>query len=201
MCRLKACSVERTFSALYHNYNLYREKGECGIQRQNYHQAPLLCKNHTGNTAATVSGRVNNVSSVLRLCSVVPIMAVKVCGIFSRVILLYLFIFPSQYLNTDPISHTSNFPVPPSQLPSSLDSPQSHSVSLSLSLNPSLPVFLCSVSWKIGFKRPLLWTRASHTVGPVRFIFHTTEGEKIGAGERERHEEWRRIVLTSHWNQ
>lgn len=45
---------------------------------QNYPQAPLLCKNHRGNTAATVSGLVNNVPSVLQLCSVLPIMTVKV---------------------------------------------------------------------------------------------------------------------------
>lgn len=42
------------------------------------------------------------------------------------------------------------------------------------------------MSWKIGFKRPLLWTRASHTVGPVRFIFHAMEGEKRCRWERER---------------
>lgn len=185
MCRLKACSVERTFSALYHNYNLYREKGECGIQRQNYHQAPLLCKNHTGNTAATVSGRVNNVSSVLRLCSVVPIMAVKVCGIFSRVILLYLFIFPSQYLNTDPISHTSNFPVPPSQLPSSLDSPQSHSVSLSLSLpvSPCLSLLRELENWlqkatAVNKGQPHSWAR------PL-YLSHHGGGKKVLARERD----------------
>ena len=70
--------------------------------------------------------------------------------------------------------------MPPSQLPSPFNSPPSPSVSVTLC--PSLPVFLCSVSWKIGFKRPLLWTRASHTVGPVRFIFHAMEWEGGGGG-------------------
>lgn len=83
--------------------------------------------------------------------------------------------------------------MPPSQLPSPFNSPPSPSVSVTLC--PSLPVFLCSVSWKIGFKRPLLWTRASHTVGPVRFIFHAMRGGGGVSGERGR--ETRRMEKNS----
>lgn len=86
--------------------------------------------------------------------------------------------------------------MPPSQLSSPFNSPPSPSVSVTLC--PSLPVFLCSVSWKIGFKRPLLWTRASHTVGPVRFIFHAMEwGWGWGGGSGERGRETRRMEKNS----
>lgn len=185
-------TVERKFPALSHN-NLDHGKGWVRNPKSRI-TSKLHCflkkkkKNHTGNTAATVSAPANNVPYVTRLCSVAPIMTVKECAIFLLVILLYLLTSSCQYLKTDPNSPSENFPaLPPSWLPSSLDSPQSPSLPLSLLPYPSLPVFLCSVSWKIGFKRPLLWTRASHTVGPVRFIFHTMEGKKkVLARERDK---------------